>query len=195
MAKVLLFIKNIKMPKKRTAEDFYKNSLKGFNAKVLLEHLFKKAGYETYPFGYESLFSSITASIYRKGNQTDTLQRIRSMPDLLVINNKKKKVNLIEAKFTGYLNTTSYILTKKSMDRYYKHWNDSILVVIVPSKEYVYAQYISKLKMPRKPYNKFGDVVYYFNLEREFVPIYKIFPEITKEKVNKVKYIINKIKP
>ncbi len=39
---------------------FYRNSLEGFNAKILLEHLFKQAGYETYPFGYESLFSRIT---------------------------------------------------------------------------------------------------------------------------------------
>ena len=38
-------------------------------------------------------------------------------------------------------------------------------------------------------------VMYYFNLEKEFVPIYNIFPEITKEKINKVKHIVDKIKP
>lgn len=183
------------MFKKRTAEDFYKNSLRGFNAKVLLEHLFKEASYETYPFGYESLFSRITAGIHRDGEQTDTLQRIRSMPDLLVINDKKKRVFLVEAKFTGFTNTTSYIQSKARIDKYYKYWNDSIIAVIVPAREYVYAQYIAKLKMPRKPYNKFGSVVYYFNLETEFVPIYKIFPEITKEKIKKVRRIIDRIKP
>ncbi len=183
------------MLQKRTAEDFYKNSLKGFNAKVLLEYLFKGAGYETYPFGYESLFSRITSGINREGEQTDTLQRIRSMPDLLVVNNNKKQVYLVETKFTGFTRTTSYIQSKSRIDRYFKHWNDSIIVVIVPAKEYIYAQYISKLEIPRKAYSKFKDTVYYFNLEKEFVPIYRIFPEITKEKIKKVKHIIDKIKP
>jgi len=183
------------MPKKRSAEEFYKNSLRGFNAKVLLEHLFKEAGYETYPFGYESLFSRITAGIHREGTQTDTLKRIRSMPDLLVINNNKKEVFLVEAKFTGFTNTSSYIQSKARVDRYYKYWNDSIMVVIVPAGEYIYAQHVSKLKIPRKEYFKFKDKMYYFNLEKEFVPIYEIFPNITKEKIGKVKSIINRIKP
>jgi len=184
------------MFKKRTAEDFYKNSLRGFNAKVLLEHLFKEAGYETYPFGYESLFSRITAGIYREANQTDTLKRIRSMPDLLVINNNKNMVNLVEAKFTGHTRLGSIIQSKAKIDNYHKYWNDSIIAVIVPAGEYVYAQHISKLKMPKKIYKKKSiGLVYYFNLENEFVPIYKIFPEITKEKINKVKNIIDKIKP
>lgn len=183
------------MFKTRTAEDFYRNSLRGFNAKVLLEHLFKEAGYETYPFGYESLFSRITAGIHRDGEQTDTLKRIRSMPDLLVVNNKKKRVHLVEAKFTGFTKVFKYVQSKAKIDRYHKYWNDSIIVVIVPAKEYIYAQYISKLKLPRKPYNKFGTIMYYFNLEREFVPIYKIFPEITKEKIRKVRHIIDRIKP
>jgi len=182
------------MFKKRSEENFYHNSLKGFNAKVLLEHLFKKAGYETYPFGYESLFSRITHRIYRK-NKTDTLQRIRSMPDLLVINDKKEKAHLVEAKFTGFKDPTSYIISKEKIDRYHKYWNDSIIVVIVPSGEYIYAQYISRLNMNRKAYNKFGDIVYYFNLEKEFVPIHKIFPEININKIKKVKYLIDKIKP
>lgn len=180
---------------KRTAEDFYNNSLKGFNAKILLEHLFKEAGYETYPFGYESLFSRITSGINRDGEQTDTLQRIRSMPDLLVINNDKKNVFLIEAKFTGFKKVTSYIQPKAKIDRYHKYWNDSIIVILIPSGEYVYAQHISKLKMPRKEYSKFGDRVYYFDLEKEFVPIYEMFPSITQDKIRKVKDIIDRIKP
>ena len=70
------------------------------------------------------------------------------MPDLLVLNNKKKIVHLVEAKFTGFTNINSYIQSKAKIDRYYKYWNDSILVVIVPAGEYVYAQYVSKLKIP-----------------------------------------------
>jgi len=184
------------MAQKETAEEFYRNSLRGFNAKVLLEHLFKDSGYETYPFGYESLFSRITAGIHRDGKQTDTLKRIRSMPDLLVINNNRNEVHLIEAKFTGFTRTTSCIQSKARINRYYKFWNDSIIVIIVPAKEYIYAQHVSKLKIEgRKPYTKFGKIQYYFNLEKEFVPIYKIFPEITKEKIEKVKHIIERIKP
>ena len=49
--------------------------------------------------------------------------------------------------------------------------------------------------MPRKFYKKFENLVYYFNLEKEFVPIYKMFPEITQEKINRVKNIIDRIKP
>lgn len=117
------------------------------------------------------------------------------MPDLLVIDKKKKGVCLVEAKFTGFTDTTSYVQSKARIDRYYKYWNDSILAVIVPAKEYIYAQYVSKLNMPRKPYRKFNTFVYYFNLEKEFVPIYKIFPEITKWKINNVKHIVDRIKP
>lgn len=179
----------------RNPEEFYRNSLMGFNAKVLLEHLFKEAGYETYPFGYESLFSRITAGINWNGDQTDTLQRIRSMPDLLVINKKKKNVSLVEAKFTGFLEVTSYILPKAKIDWYHKYWEDSIIVVVIPAGEYIYAQYVSKLRLPRKEYHKFGKPVYYFNLEKEFLPVYKIFPDISRGDVKRVRHIINKIKP
>ena len=183
------------MSKGTSTGNFYKNSLKGFNAKILLEHLFKKAGYETYLFGYESLFSRITSGINRDGNQTSTLQRIRSMPDLFIINNNKKEVYLIEAKFTGYPNITSYFLHKEKIDWYIKYWNDSIIVVVIPAEEYIYAKEVSKIETNnREKYYKFKKYCYKFDLEKEFVPIYKIFPEISKEKIDEIKGIINNLK-
>ncbi len=184
------------MIQNRSNEDFYKNSLIGFNAKVLLELLFKDSEYETYPFGYESLFSRITLGINLEGEQNETLKRVRSMPDLLIISKDKKIVNLIEVKFSSNRKITSHIQIKEKIDSYDKYWNDLILVIIIPTGEYIYAQYISKLNLSnRKPYKKFNKDVYYFNLKKEFVPIYEIFPGITKESIEKIKPLIDNIKP
>jgi len=83
---------------KRTAEDFYRNSLRGFNAKVLLEHLFKEAGYETYPFGYESLFSRITSGINRyklkKTPVRSPKRLITRNPKIAVVYNLKRKTHV-----------------------------------------------------------------------------------------------------
>ncbi len=117
------------------------------------------------------------------------------MPDLLVISNDRKSVYLIEAKFTSHTDLTKYAQRKDKIDSYIKYWNDSVIVIIVPAKEYIYAQKVSKIN-PKKSYyyNKFGSEVYDFNLERDFIPICEIFPEITREMIEDVKDTINRIK-
>lgn len=174
---------------------FYENSLKGHTAKILLEHLFKHAGFETYPFGYESMFSRITSGINKTGTQSETMKRIRSAPDLLVVSPNKSDVYLIETKFIGFSKTNSVMLSKIQLEKYRRYWSDSILVVIIPSSDYIYAQEISQLQIPENAYPHSGGPVYYFDLKKQFKPIYEIFKEIKKEEIEEFKSIIDKIKP
>ena len=71
---------------------FIKSQLKGFNAKLITESIFRDSkAYETYPFGYESSFSRLISAV-DKSNKSETFEQSKSMPDLLVVDSYKKEV-------------------------------------------------------------------------------------------------------
>jgi hypothetical protein len=121
---------------------FHDDLLRGSQIKDLIKVLLQKSGYSVFPYGYESTFSEIRSKLAEKGTKNSrTVRRIRSSPDLLVYDQKKKDLMLVEVKMRGAPRETSIKYLKRIID-YKEFWNDSILVVTVPCGDVMYAQRI-----------------------------------------------------
>ena len=64
--------------------------LKGNIFKDIVKLLLEKSGYAVYPYGYESTFSTIKASLTKGTKNSRTVRRIRSSPDLLVFDEQRR---------------------------------------------------------------------------------------------------------
>jgi hypothetical protein len=135
---------------------FHDDLLRGSQIKDLIKVLLQKSGYSVFPYGYESTFSEIRSKLAEKGTKNSrTVRRIRSSPDLLVYDQKKKDLMLVEVKMRGAPRETSIKYLKRIID-YKEFWNDSILVVTVPCGDVMYAQRISELEV-KPTYNAITD--------------------------------------
>lgn len=74
------------------------NMLKGRMAESLVEELFKLCGYKVYRFGYEAILQNLTQIDASFDVDDDVAQRIRAIPDFIVIDKNKKPI-FIEVKF------------------------------------------------------------------------------------------------
>lgn len=140
---------------------YYDNLLEGNQMKDLVKVLLENAGYKVYPYGYESTFSDIKNKLREKGSgDSKTAHRIRSSPDLLVYDGKTKDVMLVEVKMRRQPNETSVSIYKgdklERIENYREFWNDSILILAIPSGNVFYAQKISELG-PKDWYNMTTD--------------------------------------
>ena len=168
---------------------FIKSQLKGFNAKLITESIFRDSNYETYPFGYESSFSRLLTAMDYK-NTSETFLQLRNMPDLLVIDSNKKEVFLVECKYRNTPKLSNLQLKKSSIEKYKKYWRGCILVVIVPLGEFLYAQSVDKLDIEHK--KTYGDNIY-FDINKEFEPFTNIFTEVNQKIIDKYKTFIQTI--
>lgn len=135
---------------------FHNDLLKGSQIKDLIKVLLQKSGYSVFPYGYESTFSEIRNKLAEKDTKNSkTVRRIRSSPDLLVYDEEKKDLMLVEVKMRSAPSETSIKFLKRIAD-YKEFWNDSILVVIVPCGDVMYAQRISELEV-KHTYNALTD--------------------------------------
>lgn len=73
------------------------NLLKGRMAESLVEELLKKCGNKVYRFGYEAVLQNLTQLEESFDRESEVGQRISSIPDFIVIN--QKKISLVEVKF------------------------------------------------------------------------------------------------
>ena len=166
------------------------SALKGFSAKLITESIFRDSkAYETYPFGYESSFSRLLSAMDYK-NSSETFLQLRSMPDLLIIDSDKKEVFLVECKYRNTPKLSNVQSKKSEIEKYKKCWKGCILVVIVPLGEFLYAQFVDKLKIENK--KLYGDNIY-FDLNREFKPFIDIFTKIDRKIISKYKTFIETI--
>lgn len=131
----------------------------------------EKSGYVVYPYGYESTFSDIRKKLSEKGaKNSPTARRMRSSPDLLVYDDQRKDVMLVEIKMRAH---TSPWLESQKIDTYKEFWCDSILVIAVPVDNVFYAQRINALKTKEK-YDPIAD----------FEKIQEIFTRVKTEDVS-----------
>ena len=166
-----------------------KNTLKGFNAKLITESIFRESGsYETYPFGYESSFSRLILGL-DKADKSETSEQMRSMPDLLVFDNKDNKAFLVECKYRNAEQLHNVRLNKPSLEKYKKYWSGCIIVVIVPLDSLLYAQWVKNLNIDNRVN---GDNVY-FSMEKDFEPFTNIFTKIDQKIIDKYKTFIRTI--
>jgi hypothetical protein len=132
-------------------EKFYDDMLKGNASKDLVKLLLEKSGYIVYAFGYESTFSGIRKKLGERGTQNSiTVRRIKSSPDLLVYDEKSKDAMLVEVKMRSAPTETGVLIYGQKIEQYKEFWNDSILVLVVPCADIFYAQRVNELETKEK---------------------------------------------
>lgn len=138
----------------RSGEDtFYDDVLKGNVYKDMIKVMLQKSGYTVYPYGYESTFSDVKSKLTKDSRNSRTVRRIRSSPDLLVYDDQRNDLMLVEVKMRAY---TPPRIKPRLIENYKEFWNDSILVVVVPEGNVFYAQKISELEV-REFYYRMAD--------------------------------------
>ena len=139
---------------------FYDNMLKGNAYKDMIKVMLQKSGYAVYPYGYESNFSDVKSKLTKESRNSKTVRRIRSSPDLLVYDDQKNDLMLVEVKMRG---SAPPNIRPNLIENIKDFWNDSILVVVVPEGNVFYAQKISELEIkqvyyPLSDFEKFQDI-------------------------------------
>ena len=148
--------------------------LKGGIIKEVVKTLLQRYGYEVYPYGYETAFSVLKNALAEEGVRTSpSVRRMKSTPDLVVFDKKRKNLMYVEVKMR-----TSFPVTIKSnvIQGYKEFWNDCILVLVVPDKNVFYAQRISDLQIKEKydPVTDFCGIREFFqDIDEDEFPHYK----------------------
>jgi hypothetical protein len=146
------------------SELFYDNVLEGNQIKEVVKVLLEKSGYLVLPYGYESMLSGLRRRLSEKGTKKSrTVRRIRASPDLLVYDDKRKDLMLVEVKMRKAKKETKILIYAKLTSNYKEFWNDSILVVVVPCGNIFYAQGLGELEVKEEydatlDFEKFEDV-------------------------------------
>ncbi|MBI4123170.1 MAG: hypothetical protein HY458_02325 [Parcubacteria group bacterium] len=104
------------------------NILKGRMAESLVEELLKKSGNKVYRFGYEAVLQNLTQLEKAFDRENEVGERIRSIPDFIVIN-KQGKPFFVEVKFRTDL--TVYNKDIKQIGFIEKFWKAKIIVLTV----------------------------------------------------------------
>ena len=140
--------------------EFYDAMLRGNVYKDMVKLLLEKSGYTVYPYGYESTFSHVKSKLTRSSKNSRTVRRIRSSPDLLVFDQQRNDLMLVEVKMRMQVPPK---IKPRLIENYKEFWNDSILVIAVPEGNVFYAQKISELETKQEYYRladfeKFQDI-------------------------------------
>jgi hypothetical protein len=131
--------------------------------------LLEDSGYTVLPYGYEVTVPYVRQRLGIGSSKSKVMDRFRSSPDLLVIDEAKDELNLVEVKWRNW--NRPYVDSEfLQLSKYKKYWPEAVLVLLVPSGYYFYAQRVSKLKPGRGHYR----------LATSFKRIDRFFPKITK---------------
>ena len=148
---------------------FYEDMFKGNSIKELIKALLEKSGYTVIPYGYESTLSDIKKKLNQRDSKNSrTARRIRSSPDLLVYDDQRNDVTLVEIKMRNAPSETKVLSLKISFCK--EFWNDSYLIVVVPCGNIFYAQKVSEIENKQE-----------YNLTKEFERLEEIFTRIKLE--------------
>jgi hypothetical protein len=151
-------------------DTFYDDILKGNAYKDMVKVMLQKSGYTVYPYGYESTLSDVRLKLTKNTRSSKTVRRIRSSPDLLVYDDQKDDLMLVEVKMRTY---SPPRIKPRLIENYKEFWNDSILVVVVPEGNVFYAQKINELEI-RQVYYRLAD----------FEKFQDIFPRVRTEDIS-----------
>lgn len=160
-------------------------------AKQFVSDLFAESGFDVYPIGYESQFSTIKNKI--RNNEDDVSRRIRTIPDLLVIDNKKMIPSLIEVKYRSY--STKMDIKIKELEDYKSFWPEAFIICVIPDQIGFYAQKIRNISSQGEIKNLEGKDIISIDINENFYPIiqFKEFENINLIILNQLKDMINKI--
>jgi len=154
-----------------------KSILKGRMAEALAEELLKLCGNRVYRFGYEAILQNLTQLEKAFDRENEVGQRIKSIPDFIVINNEGKPF-FVEVKFRTEL--IVYSKDIKRIELIEKFWKAKIILLTLqkPYFRVSNSPYLNKkgewewlplerdndLKVSQNILNKFNELVekYYF---------------------------------
>lgn len=159
--------------------DFDDHLMFGYFFKDIVILLLGRCGYEVYPYGYESFFPNIKGQLYNIQNP-DVAERIRFTPDLLVRDSSRERVDLVEVKARSA--SGAHGIEVNEVKYYHKYWSESLIILVIPSGNYFYAQYVSKLKQKK---------MYY---PREFCELEEIFPQVKELPEDFRRKIVRKVR-
>jgi len=146
---------------------FFRKLVMGYVFKDLVTVLLDQAGYEVYPYGYESFLPSIKRKLYEKViKSSPVLERVRFMPDIVVYDPASKFVQLVEVKSRANAWRGKYEIAE--VQHYRRYWPESILALAVPEEPYLVAQRVSELPSGETRFSPAAD----------FVPIEDVFVRI-----------------
>jgi len=131
------------------------NILKGRLAEALTEELLKLCGNKVYRFGYEAILQNLTQIEKAFDRENEVGQRIKSIPDFIIINNEGKPF-FVEVKFR-----TDLIVYSKDIKRIElidKFWKAKIILLTL-----------------KKPYFRVSNSPY-FNKKGEWEREWKCLP-------------------
>lgn len=171
------------MSESRPRDDvFYDRMRKGDEHRDIVKFMLEQSGYSVHPYGYEQAISSLKSKLGKNAKSTRTVRRIRSSPDLLVYDEQKNDLMLVEVKMR---NSEKPKIAPELLDRIKEFWNDTILVLVVPHENVFYAQRISELET--KPvyyrladFEKFQDI--FTRVKPECISRYRDIAQETLQK-------------
>jgi len=143
---------------------FYDNVFEGNQAKELVKVLVEKSGYLVLPSCYESTLSGLISRLgVKDAKKSRTVRRIKSSPDLLIYDDKKKDLMLVEVKMRKAPEETKILLNPRRIADYKEFWNDAILVIMIPCGNIVYAQRMGEFEV-KNVYNGLLDFEIFQNI-------------------------------
>ena len=163
---------------------FNVNLLKGNIAQAIIGMIFRDCGYEVYPFGYESYFTNIIKNL-KKGNTNVTAMIVRSSPDILVYDGENNNCYLLEIKATNAPNEKSFEMSIYDLEKYKKHWNETILIVYCIRTSNIYCKPFSEIEietLSKSKFEKTGVESRVLNLEKTFSNLPDLFDLIDRKK-------------
>lgn len=114
----------------------------------LIRGLLQKSGYSVYLNGYEERFSEIKEHLNNKAiRNSRTVRMIRSSPDLIVYDKRRRDVMFVEVKMRRARKETSVLIYSDLIDCYKEFWKDAILVIAIPCGQVLYAQKFNELEI------------------------------------------------
>lgn len=102
------------------------NMLKGRMAETMVEELLKKSGNKVYRFGYEAIMQNLTQIKKSFDSHSDTGERIRAIPDFIVIDNSGNPIFLeVKYRWNGLLHNNDL----ERLNKIGSFWNAKIIFV------------------------------------------------------------------
>lgn len=159
-----------------SASEFNQNLVIGAAAKEMVRTLLESCEYAVLPFGYENVLAGVRPEVSDRGRfgRGDLVERIRSMPDLLVLG--EKELHLTEVKFRAGSVRGGYQrirLSNWELARYQKYWPESVLTVVSPFRDGFHVQHVNQLT-PRG--DREGATEFSYD---DFLPLESIFKQAT----------------
>jgi len=158
-------------------KNFFDQVLEGNQIKEVIKVMLEKSGYLVLPYGYESTLSGLRRRLGEKGTKKSrTVRRIRASPDLLVYDDEKKDLMLVEVKMRNARKETKILIYPHFVANYKEFWNDSILAIVVPCGNIFYAQGVGELEVKGE-----------YDATLEFEKFEDVFARVKKEDISHFK--------